>query len=115
MGREVPDEEAFKAMKAAIDSGATFWNAGVFYGRGPNGELTNITLISRFFAKYPQLADKVFLSVKGGLQPDWTPDASEEFLRKDVESVLKALDGKKKLDMFECARVDSKVYFPRQP
>src|SRR5579859_1100632 len=110
MGREVPDADAFEAMKAAIDSGATFWNAGVFYGRGPNGELTNIELISRFFAKYPDLADKVFLSVKGGVQPNWTPDTSEEFLRRDVENVIKALGGKKKLDMFECARVDPKMY-----
>jgi len=110
MGRHVPDEDAFQAMKAAIDSGATFWNAGVFYGRGPNGELTNIELIARFFAKYPQLAENVFLSVKGGVQPNWEPDASPEFLRRDVDNVLKALDGKKKLDMFECARVDPKVY-----
>ena len=97
-------------MKAAIDAGATFWNAGVFYGRGPNDELTNIELVARFFTKYPELADKVFLSVKGAIQWDFTPNSSEEFLRADVDKVLKALNGKKKLDMFECARVDPKVY-----
>lgn len=112
MGRQVPDAEAFEAMKAAIDAGATFWNAGVFYGTGPNGELTNIQLIARFFTHYPELADKVFLSVKGGIHPNWEPDGSAEFLREDVDRVLDALGGKKKLDMFECARVDPKVYFP---
>lgn len=41
-GRSIPDEQCFEAMKAAIDAGATFWNAGVFYGRGPKGEPTNL-------------------------------------------------------------------------
>ena len=99
-GRSIPDEKCFEAMKAAIDSGATFWNAGVFYGRGPNGELTNIQLIARFFANYPELADKVFLCVKGGIQPDFAVNTSEEYLRKDVDAVIEALDGKKRLDMF---------------
>jgi pyridoxine 4-dehydrogenase len=97
-------------MKGAFDAGATFWNAGIFYGQGENGELTNLTLIARFFTKYPDLADKVFLSVKGGLNERWAPDASEEHLRKDVDRALEALDGKKKLDMFECARVDPNTY-----
>jgi pyridoxine 4-dehydrogenase len=97
-------------MKTAIETGATFWNAGVFYGRGPNGESENLKLISRFFTKYPELADKVFLSVKGGVRLDWVPDGSAEFLRREVESALEVLDGKKKLDLFECARVDPHTY-----
>ena len=98
-------------MKAAVDAGATFWNGGVFYGRGPNGEPKNIQLIARFFATYPEYADKVFLSIKGGLHLNWQVDGSPEFLRQDVEAVLKILDGKKRLDMFECARVDPNTYF----
>lgn len=97
-------------MKGAVDAGATFWNAGVFYGRGPNGESTNLQLIARFFTKYPELADKIFLSVKGGLRMNYQPDGSEEYLRKDVEDALKFLDGKKRLDMFQCARVDPNMY-----
>ena len=107
--RILPDEECFEAMKAAIDAGATFWNAGVFYGRGPQCEPFNLHLIARFFTCYPELADKVFLSVKGGVNMKFQPQADPEFLRKDVEGVLQALDGKKKLDMFECARVDPNV------
>ena len=111
MGRQIPDEQSFEAMKAAVDLGATFWNAGSFYGRGPHGELTNLSLIARFFTKYPELTDKVFLSVKGGLDmPSFQPNGRAEFLRKDVDLVLTALDGKKKLDMFECARVDPTTY-----
>lgn len=89
--------------------GATFWNAGVFYGVGPNGEPTNLQLIARFFSKYPNLADKVFLSVKGGLS-NWIPNGTPAFLRADVEKALKYLDGKKKLDLFQCARVDPNTY-----
>lgn len=37
------------------------------------------------------------------------PDASPEGLRRSVDTCLKALDGKKKIDLFECARVDPKV------
>jgi pyridoxine 4-dehydrogenase len=66
-----------------------------------------------FFAKYPELADKVFLSVKGGMNMNFRPDASPEFIRQDVEGTLKYLDGKKKLDMFQYARVDPNVYVPQ--
>lgn len=37
------------------------------------------------------------------------PDSSPENLRRSLDAILKALDGKKKVDLFECARVDSKV------
>ena len=97
-------------MKAAIDAGATFWNAGKFYGFTPEGEPANLKLIARFFTKYPELADKVFLSVKGGVTPQLKPDGKLPFLREDVDGILKALDGKKKLDMFECARQDPNTY-----
>lgn len=35
---------------------------GEFYGRNPRE--ANLDLLSRFFEKYPELADKAFLSVK---------------------------------------------------
>jgi pyridoxine 4-dehydrogenase len=108
-GRTIPDDQAFEAMKAAIEAGATFWNAGVFYGRGPNGESPNIELVARFFEKYPEFADKVFLSVKGSITIDHQIDGSAGFLRKDIDGILKNLRGKKKLDLFECARVDPKT------
>jgi len=46
------------------------------------------------------------LSIKGGITPDFQVNGGAEFLRKDVDGILAALGGKKKLDMFECARVD---------
>ncbi|KAF2665774.1 hypothetical protein BT63DRAFT_428726 [Microthyrium microscopicum] len=30
----VPEEQAFEAMRTAIELGCTVWNGGTFYGRG---------------------------------------------------------------------------------
>jgi pyridoxine 4-dehydrogenase len=97
---------------------------GEFYGP----DLSNIKLISRFFKKYPDYAPRAFLSVKGGvklgsLEPDASPanlrrsvTAGQSFVlrckrlaRIDALEVVEALDGAKRLDLFECARVDPKV------
>jgi len=108
--QQTPDEQAFAVLKYAIEAGATCWNAGAFYGTGPNGEMLNLQLIARFFTKYPELAPRVFLMVKGGLElSTFTVNGSKEYLRKEVEKCLEALDGKKILDLFECGRVDKKT------
>ncbi|EPQ58227.1 Aldo/keto reductase [Gloeophyllum trabeum ATCC 11539] len=107
-----PDEECFEAIKAGVDSlpeGAKmFLNSGEFYG--PNLSTANLEMLARFFSKYPEYADRTFLSVKGGLKPGgFEPDASLENLRRSVDNINAALKGTKKLDLFEMARVDRKV------
>ncbi|KAG8996475.1 hypothetical protein FRB94_008271 [Tulasnella sp. JGI-2019a] len=107
-----PDEQAFETIKTAIDlvpaDKKLFINSGEFYGVSPR--TANLHLISRFFTKYPELADRTFLSVKGGTEAEsLTPNGSPENIRRSVDAVLAALDGKKKLDLFQCARVDEKV------
>lgn len=100
-----PDDVAFAALKAGMDSlpvGAKmFLNSGAninhlsdctplhlnfgsvypgqFYGpdRGPH----NVDLVSRFFEKYPEYVDKAFLSVKGGVRPGGGFDPTYAFLR----------------------------------
>jgi hypothetical protein len=78
-----PDEEAFASLKAGIDglppgtkmflnSGAYTKNpitlyfnpslTGEFYGLDPPS--ANLELLARFFERYPDYADKAFLSVK---------------------------------------------------
>lgn len=37
------------------------------------------------------------------------PDGSEENIRRSVEECLKIIDGKKSIDIFECARLDPAV------
>ena len=78
----LPDEEAFEAIKAGVDSmptgvrmmlnsgkfdrgkitSDTHTPSGEFYG--PNLSPANLELLSRFYQKYPDYVDKTFLSVK---------------------------------------------------
>ena len=81
-------------------------SGGEFYGPP---DANSLQLLNHYFTKYPEDADKVVLSVKGGIGPDMKPDCSEVGVRRSVDNCLQLLDGKKKLDIFECARVDPKV------
>ncbi|KAG8907151.1 hypothetical protein FRB99_005259 [Tulasnella sp. 403] len=107
-----PDEQAFEALRTAISlvpaDHKLLINSGEFYGINPR--TANLELVARFFTKHPELAERCFLSVKGGTSAqDLEPDASPENIRRSVDTILKALDGKKKLDLFQCARIDPKV------
>lgn len=52
--------------------------------------------------------DKFLLSVKGGITPDFKPNASIEFLREECEKINKILKHRK-MDMYEVARVDKET------
>jgi len=100
-------EQAFKAMKAALAAGANFWNGGENYG---NPERNSLHLLNEYFTKYPKDAEHVVLSIKGGCLPgEMMPDGSEKNVKRSIDECLRVLDGKKFLDLFECARVDPKV------
>ncbi|KAG8939269.1 hypothetical protein FRC04_006733 [Tulasnella sp. 424] len=108
-----PDEQAFAAIRAAIDlvpsDEKLLINSGEFYG-GPGNFTTGLKLLARFFNKYPELADRTFLSVKGGTSPtELHIDCSPENLRRSVDAINEALAGTKRMDLFECARVDQKI------
>ncbi|KAF6839885.1 pyridoxal reductase [Colletotrichum plurivorum] len=99
-----PEEQAFEAMRAAIKNGNIFWNAGEFYG---TPEYNSMTLLERYFAKYPEDAEKVVLSVKGGVNlKNLHPDGSPEGVRRSLDNIISQLKGRKKIDVFECARRD---------
>jgi pyridoxine 4-dehydrogenase len=94
-------------MRAALAAGANFWNGGEFYGPPQSNSLH---LLNAYFTKYPEDADKVVLSIKGGFVPgSWSPSGDRAGVTRSIENCLKVLDGKKKIDIFECARVDPKV------
>ena len=61
-----PQEQSFKAMKAALECGANFWNGGELYGPP---ERNSLHLLNEYFTKYPEDASKVVISIKGGLKP----------------------------------------------
>ncbi|OQE37839.1 hypothetical protein PENCOP_c009G08633 [Penicillium coprophilum] len=105
---QLPSEEVcFETLNTTLKLGANFWNAGELYG---TAEYNSLHLLNKYFTKYPENAEKVVLSVKGGLKVgELVPDCSEKNIRRSVDESLRLLDGKKKLDIFECARQDPKV------
>jgi pyridoxine 4-dehydrogenase len=104
----VSQETAFKAMKASITAGAVFWNAGEFYG---TDDRNSMHLLNEYFSKCPEDANKIVLSVKGGLGTggDLMPNGTEENIKRSIDNCLKLLDGKCKLDLFKPARIDHNV------
>jgi pyridoxine 4-dehydrogenase len=125
----VSDEEAFAAIKGGIDAlppgvkmflnSCGFYvvqssivsltrvriTSAEFYGEGLT--TANLDLVARFFKKYSGYADRTFISVKGGIVPGkLVSDGSRKNLRRSVDAILKALDGTKRLDLYEPARLD---------
>lgn len=95
-------------MRAALQNGCNFWNGGEFYGPP---EYNSAVLLERYFEKYPEDADKVVLSIKGaaGANLEKGADGSPEEIRRSMDATLSQLNGRKKVDIFECARRDPKV------
>lgn len=99
-----PLEQAFETLNKAVELGANFFNGGELYG---TPEYNSLHLLNKYFSKYPENAEKVVLSIKGGLKRGLLePDGSEENIRRSVDETLRVLDGKKKVDIFEVARQD---------
>ncbi|GAW20846.1 hypothetical protein ANO14919_103580 [Xylariales sp. No.14919] len=107
-GANIPDEDAFALLKAAIAAGVNCWNGADFYGTPANNSLH---LLSRYFAAYPEDADKVVICIKSGIVDirTFSLDCSPESVRKFVANANNILGGKKKIDVFGMARVDPKV------
>jgi pyridoxine 4-dehydrogenase len=104
-----PDEQAFEAMKASIDAGVTFWNAGSFYNF-PDNPYANLKLIARYFTKYPEDAPKIVLSVKTCVNPAGLGvELKPEQIREHIDAVLKELDGKVRVGILEPARMDPAI------
>ena len=102
-----PQDQAFAAMRAALDSGLTLWNGGELYGTPTRN---SCHLLREYFTKYPEDASKVTLSIKGGTEKGgMKPIGTRENVRRSVEDCLAVLAGTKKIDVFECARVDPNV------
>lgn len=97
-------EVCFETLNTALDLGANFWNGGEIYG---TPDYHSCHLLREYFSKYPEKADKVVLSIKGGTKAgQLIPDGSEENIRRSVDDCLKVLGGTKTIDIFECARQD---------
>ncbi|GAA5873226.1 hypothetical protein JCM1840_000001 [Sporobolomyces johnsonii] len=106
---QTPDSQAFEAMQTALSLGSDCWNSGAFYSMILDNKAANLQLIGRFCKAHPELKDKFFLSVKGGLNfPDLSANGNLDFLRKDCENINAQL-GERKMDLYQMARVDKNV------
>lgn len=105
---QTPDEQAFAAMKAAVNNGATLWSSAEFYGTAD--PTANISLIRRYFEKHPEDASKVTPSVKGCADlKALHPKNSSAATRASLENILRILSGAKEVDIFSPARSDPNV------
>ncbi|KAI0465505.1 putative aldo/keto reductase [Xylaria cf. heliscus] len=107
-GSNIPDEDAFALLKAAITAGVNCWNGADFYG---TPEHNSLHLLSRYFAAYPEDADKVVICIKTGVvdMRTFSLDCSPGAIRNFVTNANSILGGRKKIDVFGIARVDPKV------
>ncbi len=102
-----PQKQCFAAMNMALECGSNYWNGGEFYG---TPERNTMHLLNEYFTKYPEKASQIILCIKGGRTPGSLEfDGREASIRRSVDEVLRVLDGKKSLDIFECARVPPNV------
>ena len=98
-------------MRAALEAGANFWDGGEFYGPETANSLV---LLEKYFAKYPEDADRVVLSIKGGMDKPNTykPDSSRANIRRSVLDCHAQLQGRKVIDIFELGRHDRVTPWP---
>lgn len=107
----MPDEEAIAAIKTAIDSGCNYLNGGIFYGTPDNNSLT---LLRKYFAKYPEDRNKVVLNVKGALDAKFAPTNAKADVTDSIEKSLALLGPDVRVDQFETARYDPKIDYENE-
>lgn len=70
-------------------------------------EYNSLVLLEQYLEKYPEDADEIVLTIKGGAIPSGKAiDGSPENTRRSLDHCIALLKGRKKIDMFEFARRD---------
>ncbi|OTA98812.1 hypothetical protein M426DRAFT_76749 [Hypoxylon sp. CI-4A] len=72
-------------------------------------EANSLHQAKHYFTQHPEDVDKVVLSIKGAFGMATGPDGSPKKNQASVKEAVQVLNGTKKIDIFECARVDPKV------
>ncbi|KAH7023383.1 NADP-dependent oxidoreductase domain-containing protein [Ilyonectria destructans] len=101
--RAVPDDQAFAAIRAALDAGCNYFNGGEFYGP-PDGN--SPALLRRYLERYPEDASRIVVNIKGALGRDFKPRGSKEGIRESINACLQTLGPKGTIAQFEAARKD---------
>lgn len=107
---KTPDDRAFSTMKAAIENGATIWSSSSMYGMAPEPPTAGLSLLRRYFEKYPEDAAKVTLFIRACFDPvNFVPKCTRDGVRDSWDECNQILGGVKKIDVFGPARIDQKV------
>ena len=94
-------------QRLTIATPGNSWNGGEIYGPP---DYNSLVLLERYFEKYPEDAEKVVLSIKGGVNPATHKiDGTAENTRRTLDDSIAQLKGRKKIDLFEFARRDPNV------
>ncbi|RBA09288.1 hypothetical protein FPRO05_06425 [Fusarium proliferatum] len=101
--RPLPDEDAFAAIRTAIDSGCNWLNGGEFYGPP---DANSLALMRRYLEKYPEDADRIVLTIKGGLGPNYVPLGTKENIHRSIDDCLETLGPVGRIASFEIGRKD---------
>ncbi|KAF5665777.1 putative pyridoxine 4-dehydrogenase [Fusarium heterosporum] len=104
--RPLPDETTFAAIRTALDVGCNWLNGGEFYGPP---DANSLALIRRYLEKYPEDADRIVLTIKGGLGPNWIPIGTKENIRQSIDNCIETLGPVGRIASFEAARRDPDV------
>ncbi|PNP53869.1 hypothetical protein FNYG_15702 [Fusarium nygamai] len=104
--RPLPDEDAFAAIRTALDSGCNWLNGGEFYGPP---DANSLALMRRYLEKYPEDADRIVLTIKGGLGPNYVPLGTKENIRRSIDDCLETLGPVGRIASFEIGRKDPNV------
>ncbi|KHN96668.1 Aldo/keto reductase [Metarhizium album ARSEF 1941] len=99
------DESSLAAIKTAVECGCTFLNGAEFYGRGPDDN--SLALLRRYFARYPQDADRVVVNIKGGRHSNMVRfDGSKAAVTASIEHSLQQLGPAGRIAQWALARKD---------
>ncbi|KAF5706504.1 aldo keto reductase [Fusarium mundagurra] len=104
--RPLPDEDAFAAIRTALDSGCNWLNGGEFYGPP---DANSLALMRRYLERYPEDADRIVLTIKGGLGPGYVPLGTKENIRRSIDDCLETLGPVGRIASFEIGRKDPNV------
>lgn len=100
-------DEAIPVLKAALQHGANFWNAGENYG---TTDRNSLHLLNAYFTRYPEDADKVCISVKSSFDMANARALCDACsIKKSIERCLSVLDGKCRIDIWQPARLDADI------
>ncbi|KAL2192709.1 NADP-dependent oxidoreductase domain-containing protein [Corynascus similis CBS 632.67] len=102
----ISEEQAFSCIKAALEVGCNYFNGGEFYGSPDHNSLT---LLNKYFAKYPEDKDKILLNIKGCIAPGLRPDGSPAGVQTSVGNCVRLIGDKGLIHQFEPARKDPNV------